>query len=235
MKLPSIGYTAREKCCFRFSSLIWYDEDIYDLRSVETEFLAIVFNDNLTSNETLFCEPTYYKDGDCTRILQRPRTKTGNMALPPRDQRYRYLGFEGLQYTKGDIANFETRFKMRCLIGILLGLYISVRGLRRHMRLGVRHPEKGLEEKRGSYLIWLCSETLGPGNPQGPASRKDLAAKKWTKLVKYQSSGILCVIVVMLEYRRIYNTHPAHKLNLENLPSKIPGEFLILILLNSRF
>ncbi|GJR02574.1 hypothetical protein Tco_0525558 [Tanacetum coccineum] len=36
---------------------------------------------------------------------------------------------------------------------------------------------------------------------------KDLAAKKSTKLVKYQSSGILCV-VVMLEYRRIYNTHP---------------------------
>ncbi|GKA41752.1 hypothetical protein Tco_0734412, partial [Tanacetum coccineum] len=65
----------------KFSSLIWYDEDIYDLRSVETEFLAIVFNDNLTSNETLFCEPTYYKDGDCTRILQRPRTKTGSFSI----------------------------------------------------------------------------------------------------------------------------------------------------------
>ncbi|GKB31919.1 hypothetical protein Tco_0883502 [Tanacetum coccineum] len=37
---------------------IWYDEDINDLRSVETEFLAIVFNDSLTSNETLSCEPT---------------------------------------------------------------------------------------------------------------------------------------------------------------------------------
>ncbi|GJR23306.1 hypothetical protein Tco_0971833 [Tanacetum coccineum] len=37
---------------------IWYDEDILDLRSVETKFPAIVFNNNLTSNETLFCEPT---------------------------------------------------------------------------------------------------------------------------------------------------------------------------------
>ncbi|GJR71116.1 hypothetical protein Tco_0083481 [Tanacetum coccineum] len=37
---------------------IWYDEDVHDLRSVETEFLAIVFNNNLTSNETHFCEPT---------------------------------------------------------------------------------------------------------------------------------------------------------------------------------
>ncbi|GJW85013.1 hypothetical protein Tco_0158158 [Tanacetum coccineum] len=31
----------------------------------------------------------------------------------------------------------------------------------------------------------------------------DLAEKKSTKLVKYRSSGILCVIVVMLEYKRI--------------------------------
>ncbi|GJW18683.1 hypothetical protein Tco_0026119 [Tanacetum coccineum] len=37
---------------------IWYDEDVHDLRSVKIEFPAIVFNDNLTSNETHFCEPT---------------------------------------------------------------------------------------------------------------------------------------------------------------------------------
>ncbi|GKD78064.1 hypothetical protein Tco_1340685 [Tanacetum coccineum] len=36
---------------------IWYDEDVHDLRSVETEFPAIVFNDNLTLNETLSYEP----------------------------------------------------------------------------------------------------------------------------------------------------------------------------------
>ncbi|GJZ16692.1 hypothetical protein Tco_0552815 [Tanacetum coccineum] len=36
---------------------IWYDEDVHDLRSIETEFPAIVFNDNLTSNETLSSEP----------------------------------------------------------------------------------------------------------------------------------------------------------------------------------
>ncbi|GJX56124.1 hypothetical protein Tco_0286021 [Tanacetum coccineum] len=37
---------------------IWYNEDVYDLRSVETEFPAIIFNDNLTSNETPYCEST---------------------------------------------------------------------------------------------------------------------------------------------------------------------------------
>nr|GEV57590.1 integrase, catalytic region, zinc finger, CCHC-type, peptidase aspartic, catalytic [Tanacetum cinerariifolium] len=37
---------------------IWYDEDVQDLRFVKTEFPSIVFNDNLTSDETLSCEPT---------------------------------------------------------------------------------------------------------------------------------------------------------------------------------
>ncbi|GJR30084.1 hypothetical protein Tco_1106316 [Tanacetum coccineum] len=37
---------------------IWYDEDVHDLRSVETEFPAIVFNDTLTSEVTLSSKPT---------------------------------------------------------------------------------------------------------------------------------------------------------------------------------
>ncbi|GJZ06575.1 hypothetical protein Tco_0540368 [Tanacetum coccineum] len=37
---------------------IWYDKDVHDLRSVETEFLAIVFDDAFTSKVTLSCEPT---------------------------------------------------------------------------------------------------------------------------------------------------------------------------------
>nr|GEU46031.1 hypothetical protein [Tanacetum cinerariifolium] len=41
---------------------IWYDEDIYDLRSIETKFPAIVFNDNLTSDKTLSCESMVTND-----------------------------------------------------------------------------------------------------------------------------------------------------------------------------
>ncbi|GJS09051.1 hypothetical protein Tco_0365847 [Tanacetum coccineum] len=37
---------------------IWYNEDVLEPRSVETEFPAIVFNDSLTLNETPSCEPT---------------------------------------------------------------------------------------------------------------------------------------------------------------------------------
>ncbi|GKA03835.1 hypothetical protein Tco_0676616 [Tanacetum coccineum] len=36
---------------------IWYDEEIHDLRSIETEFPAIAFNDGVSSNKTLSCEP----------------------------------------------------------------------------------------------------------------------------------------------------------------------------------
>nr|GEY55278.1 hypothetical protein [Tanacetum cinerariifolium] len=36
---------------------IWYEEDVHDLRSVETEFPAIVFNDKLASEEAFPCKP----------------------------------------------------------------------------------------------------------------------------------------------------------------------------------
>ncbi|GJR25933.1 hypothetical protein Tco_1102165 [Tanacetum coccineum] len=37
---------------------IWDNEDVHDLRSVETEFPSIVFDDMLTSEAALSCEPT---------------------------------------------------------------------------------------------------------------------------------------------------------------------------------
>nr|GEX21997.1 hypothetical protein [Tanacetum cinerariifolium] len=50
------------------------------------------------------------------------------MALPPRDQRRQYLRFEGLQYTEGVIADFETRldriYRRKGLMVIALALPI---------------------------------------------------------------------------------------------------------------
>ncbi|GJX89694.1 hypothetical protein Tco_0341708 [Tanacetum coccineum] len=37
---------------------IWYDEDVHDPRSIETEFPVIDYNDAFTSEVTLSCEPT---------------------------------------------------------------------------------------------------------------------------------------------------------------------------------
>ncbi|GJZ87552.1 hypothetical protein Tco_0659162 [Tanacetum coccineum] len=66
---------------------IWDNEDVHDLGSVETEFPAIVFNDTLTSEATLSCEPTVsslnndeidfrisfdeFDDEDCTVIFDK--------------------------------------------------------------------------------------------------------------------------------------------------------------------
>nr|GEV81621.1 hypothetical protein [Tanacetum cinerariifolium] len=36
---------------------IWYDEDVHGLRSIEIKFLAIAFNDRVSSEKTLSCEP----------------------------------------------------------------------------------------------------------------------------------------------------------------------------------
>ncbi|GJV16892.1 hypothetical protein Tco_1362215, partial [Tanacetum coccineum] len=47
---------------------IWDNADVHDLGSVETEFPSIVFNETLTSEATLSCEPTptvsYFNDLD---------------------------------------------------------------------------------------------------------------------------------------------------------------------------
>nr|GEW12416.1 integrase, catalytic region, zinc finger, CCHC-type, peptidase aspartic, catalytic [Tanacetum cinerariifolium] len=86
------------------------------IRSIETEFPAIVFNDNLTSNEIPSCEPTVSSLNDEIdfRILF---DESG-------DEDYtiwlfhleikgtRYLRYEGLQYTDADIADFEMRDPM---------------------------------------------------------------------------------------------------------------------------
>nr|GEX88891.1 hypothetical protein [Tanacetum cinerariifolium] len=45
---------------------IWYDEDIHDLRSIDIEFPAITFSDEVSSEKTLSCEPTARLEEACT-------------------------------------------------------------------------------------------------------------------------------------------------------------------------
>ncbi|GKC06656.1 hypothetical protein Tco_0998266, partial [Tanacetum coccineum] len=47
-----------EKACTATYGRIWDDNKVHNLRSVETEFLAIVFDDTFTSQAALLCEPT---------------------------------------------------------------------------------------------------------------------------------------------------------------------------------
>ncbi|GKE75382.1 hypothetical protein Tco_1537423 [Tanacetum coccineum] len=54
---------------------IWYDEDVFDHRCVETEFPAIVFNNALTSKVMLSCEPTVKNDNDEINMPSFPSPK----------------------------------------------------------------------------------------------------------------------------------------------------------------
>ncbi|GKB51204.1 putative reverse transcriptase domain-containing protein [Tanacetum coccineum] len=86
--------------------------------------------------------------------------------------------------------------------------------------------EVGINARRFKGII-----TIYNGN-EDVTYQKDLAEKKSTTLVKYLQSGS----VGILKSQDGCSTHIlAHKLNLENLPSKISGVFLVLILFNSRF
>ncbi|GJZ73883.1 hypothetical protein Tco_0638029, partial [Tanacetum coccineum] len=49
---------------------IWYDEDIHDLRSVETKFPAIVFDGAFTSEVTLSYEPTDLAAKKSTKLVK---------------------------------------------------------------------------------------------------------------------------------------------------------------------
>ncbi|GKB30907.1 hypothetical protein Tco_0870308 [Tanacetum coccineum] len=81
----------------------------------------------------------------------------------------------------------------------------------RNERIDIRYRrecEIKIDELKGKFNGMSIKINKKKELRQLEQAANDLAAKKSTKLVKYQSSGILCVIVVMLEYRRIYNTHP---------------------------
>ncbi|GJW88727.1 hypothetical protein Tco_0164067 [Tanacetum coccineum] len=92
------------------------DDDLYDLRSVEAEFLAIVIVDTVTPQDALPCKSqvsTPVNDEIDFRISFAESDDEDYtiiyMALPPHEQRHIFLRYEGLQYTDADIEDFESR------------------------------------------------------------------------------------------------------------------------------
>ncbi|GJR00836.1 hypothetical protein Tco_0523820 [Tanacetum coccineum] len=104
-----------------------HDKKTKDFR---TESFVINLNENIViwiyyANGMLFyliknlCAPfripfdpkRYYKDGVCAIMLRRPRSIRHMAPLPPCEQRYRFLRYEGLEYTDSDISDFESRLE----------------------------------------------------------------------------------------------------------------------------
>nr|GEX50872.1 hypothetical protein [Tanacetum cinerariifolium] len=96
---------------------IWYDEDIHDLRSIETEFPAIAFNDELSSEKTLSFESTVSSLNDEIdfRVSFDDSNDEDHTIWHPYHHVSRdthFLGYEGLEYSDVDIDDFKERMRM---------------------------------------------------------------------------------------------------------------------------
>ncbi|GKD82924.1 hypothetical protein Tco_1349763 [Tanacetum coccineum] len=154
------------------------DDDLYVLRFVEAEFLAIVIVDTVTPQDALPCKSQvstpvndeidfrisfdesddqhytiiYDKNSFSYKMISvndlkmdsendnekaevpsfLPPKPATNMALPPHEQRHRFLRYEGLQYTDADIEDFESRLARIYIRGRCTGcreLVCSLAGL----------------------------------------------------------------------------------------------------------
>ncbi|GJT81925.1 hypothetical protein Tco_1056267 [Tanacetum coccineum] len=143
----------------------WYDDDVHDLRSVETKFPAIVFNDTLTSEVALSCEPMVSSLDD-NKV----------------DFRISFDESNDEDYT----VNTYTPYPL---------FFASIIG-RKVYEAGFFWPSIFKEAK--DYVM-RCDACQRSGNISSRSEMplnniQDLAAKKSTKLVKYRSFGILCVL-----------------------------------------
>ncbi|GJX76290.1 hypothetical protein Tco_0323101 [Tanacetum coccineum] len=237
---------------------IWYDDDVHDLRSVETEFPAIVFNDTLTPKVALSCEPTlsslynneidfrisfdesddedytptvsYFDDLDYLKdfekefsvivyndaltsksdflieLTEKLVSKNGydvlDMTLPPRDQRYKYLRFEGLEYNDSDIMDFEERLGKTYGRGIHQVLVLDFECLPAEMAEGL--TSRMLMEHRDAQGQTEEMETVGFGLYWAESSRqifnKDDLSAYWS--IAWRSRAPEKVTLTYLFYLR---------------------------------
>nr|GEW23498.1 hypothetical protein [Tanacetum cinerariifolium] len=78
------------------------------------------------------------------------------MALPPRDQRHSYLGFEGLEYTDANIVDFEEMLGKIYGKGVHLVLFFNFWGLTAEMAEGL--SGRMLMERRDAQGQRISSE-----------------------------------------------------------------------------
>ncbi|GKA43263.1 hypothetical protein Tco_0735987 [Tanacetum coccineum] len=95
---------------------ISYVDDLDFLKILRMNFqplMLLCFIKNLYVPFGIQFDPKrYYKDGDCTLMLRRPRAIRHMAPLPPREQRHLFLRYGGLEYTDADVAEFEERMVM---------------------------------------------------------------------------------------------------------------------------
>nr|GEW87010.1 hypothetical protein [Tanacetum cinerariifolium] len=119
---------------------IWYDEDVHDLRSIETKFPAIFLNDELSSEKTLSRESTI---------------SSLNVEID-----FRILfdysddeDYTGLEYSDQDIADFKERFAAGRKSEALISGGQFVARLTEHFGLLAKESLQGLMEVDAGRVI----------------------------------------------------------------------------------
>ncbi|GKA80196.1 hypothetical protein Tco_0786792 [Tanacetum coccineum] len=85
------------------------DNDLHDLSSLEAEFPAIVITDAFVPHDTFQCKSQVSTPINNEFDFRISFDESNDMALPPREQRHRFLRYEGLEYPETDIVDFEGR------------------------------------------------------------------------------------------------------------------------------
>ncbi|GJX83839.1 hypothetical protein Tco_0333320 [Tanacetum coccineum] len=256
---------------------IWDDEDVHDLRSVKNEFPAIVFNDSLTSNETLSCEPTvsslnneidfrisfdesdnedymvvFDKNSFSYKIISANDLKTDSENDNEKVNKPLFLAPEPSISCIDDLdffKDFENEFPAIVYNDALT----SKSDFSTEPTLYPQHIDKFDLENETSLSEYdeveqsvLHFNDLFPFNIVYPDDQKSDKGNDENEIDMIQSSGgprrkeidnvggestiWKSGSVGVLKTQDGCSTHIlAHKLNMENLPSKISGEFLILI------
>ncbi|GKE33812.1 hypothetical protein Tco_1453134 [Tanacetum coccineum] len=88
---------------------IWCDEDSYDLRSIESEFPAKAFNDEVSSEKTLSCEPTNFSSNDLKTDSENDNEKVMPLLPSPEPT---FSCFDDLDFFKDLRMNFQPLFTM---------------------------------------------------------------------------------------------------------------------------
>ncbi|GJW43824.1 hypothetical protein Tco_0072623 [Tanacetum coccineum] len=182
------------------------DDDLYDLRSMEAEFPAIVINDAFAPQDALQCKSqpaiSCFDDLDIFKDLE---------------NEFPAIIYNDAQTSKLDLLT-EPVLNPRHIDEFNLNDETSVSEYDEKEQnilyfndlfpFNVIHPNDSRSDKdnnNNEIIQSLEGNEIIHGSCVLSETRPR-EIKKSTKLVEYISSGILCVIVVIMEFRRFFNT-----------------------------
>ncbi|GJS13733.1 hypothetical protein Tco_0408205 [Tanacetum coccineum] len=184
-----------------------YDEEEQNVLYYNDLFpFNIIYPDDLKSDK-----------GDDDNEIDMIQSSGDMVPLPPREERRPFLRYQGLEYSNQDIVDFKERLERIQDRGTHRVQVLDFEGMPELMR-DVLYARMRMEHRDGDGVVVFTSQAWG----------RDLATKKLTKLVKYQSSGILFILEYLVKinkkarflslkqrYLKIYNSDTKYAVSIK--------------------